>query len=710
MPPLGTKLPANRTKKPPSCDHCKQKRVLCHPNPAGCPRCVEKGIECTTTPVVRRKPARRPKGESSVDPGTPSASTSPRASTVDPFDLPVPPATTAGPPTHHSLVSTTAFDPIPSTSAYVHDPVPPPSFDSFQLVSLHYPQSSLSISPELAKHLYVTFAQLPQHEYPIFAAYTLERTLQTLGWQVELLPSHASVLAYCVFAIGALFSFHSSILDPYQLNFGGACPDSFLAVLDHLPDLRKFGKLRAAACQGYREEAFRRARESDILFVASEESASACHILGWLESVSGRQSSAAVWYAAEMSHLRILGRGNSLPSGDVQIRWACYMLIDSIQALLTSENPPQVFSPDECLLVGRTNFCEVQVDRELQGQTEGESGWPNATPHIVLSLKLCRKVSEELAGAWNRDQPFDFANVSAILESLERRKRCATVLVRSVDCTISLKAPSIPRHHFPSYASSDPTTRYQSNQATALRSFRTIIQTSWAYTALVVYRHLRQQQSTHDYSSSTRYLNSRIDFSVNSARHLALEGLAATIDAFDNMAALAAWTHILPSGMERWAQFLVTELNEGLLVMDSKMVDSMAKVSNAMKQNGYAWTSASRDSLIQTLDSNVLAYQLATHAAQDPPVPSTSNSTRQSFSQQQQQQPSFDPTLSLFANITTLSTPSASSSNDQSPPFIATATIPQHSQSPLNNQEPVGMERGGNRMEELSQSLGLGMS
>jgi hypothetical protein len=55
-------------------------------------------------------------------------------------------------------------------------------------------------------------------------------------------------------------------------------------VLEHLPDLRKFGKLRASAAQGYREEALRRAKESDILFVASEEAATACHILNWLEA------------------------------------------------------------------------------------------------------------------------------------------------------------------------------------------------------------------------------------------------------------------------------------------------------------------------------------------------------------------------------------------------------------------------------------------
>lgn len=168
----------------------------------------------------------------------------------------------------------------------MHEPLLAPSaFDSFQLVPLHYPQPNLSVSPEVAKILFKASTHTPLHQYPVFLASSLERSLETVGWQVDLLPSHANVLAYCTFAIGALYTYHHSILDPYHLNFGGTCPQSFASVLDHLPDLRKFGKSRATACEGFRAEAIRRARESDVLFVASEEAASACHLLYWLESV-----------------------------------------------------------------------------------------------------------------------------------------------------------------------------------------------------------------------------------------------------------------------------------------------------------------------------------------------------------------------------------------------------------------------------------------
>ncbi|GAA5916018.1 hypothetical protein JCM6882_003498 [Rhodosporidiobolus microsporus] len=38
-------METQKKKKPPACDRCKAKRVLCHPDPRGCPRCVEKGVD-----------------------------------------------------------------------------------------------------------------------------------------------------------------------------------------------------------------------------------------------------------------------------------------------------------------------------------------------------------------------------------------------------------------------------------------------------------------------------------------------------------------------------------------------------------------------------------------------------------------------------------------------------------------------------------------
>ncbi|KAJ7447281.1 hypothetical protein B0H11DRAFT_2082827 [Mycena galericulata] len=56
-----------KRKKPPACDSCKARRVLCHPTTDGtpCPRCKEKGNKCTTTPAIRGRP---PKKHSGISP------------------------------------------------------------------------------------------------------------------------------------------------------------------------------------------------------------------------------------------------------------------------------------------------------------------------------------------------------------------------------------------------------------------------------------------------------------------------------------------------------------------------------------------------------------------------------------------------------------------------------------------------------------------
>ncbi|GAA6007680.1 hypothetical protein JCM11491_003923 [Sporobolomyces phaffii] len=760
MPPLGTKLPANRAKKPPSCDHCKvspktlatpnrrltgtasptsseqQKRVLCHPSPAGCPRCVEKGIECTTTPVVRRKPTRRTNNDAHRPSATPSATVSPRAATIEPLDLPVPPPLTTDPAT---LTTSTAFArPIASTSSFVHDPLLVPPFDAFQLVSLHAPPPSLTVSPELAHHLFKVFAQTPQHEHPVFATYTLERTLKTLGWRIELLPSHSSVLAYCIFAVASLISYHPSILDPYHLNFGGACPNSFAAVLEHLPDLRQFGKLRLAAAKGYREEALRRAKESDILFVASEEAATVCHLLTWLEAVSpgGNRSSCSVWHTAGINHIRVLSRSISISTSDLQIRWACYMLVDSIMALLNAEAPPS--ASDQLYLIGPHAFTEEAVDRDVQRlEKDSTEGWPLATPHLVLGLELCRRISAEVEGSWSQDQPFDFRKTSAILDSLESRKRCAAQLIRSLDPYIASISHSTPIHHFPNFSARDPQTRYQTDQVTAMRSFRTILQLSWSHPTLVVYEKLRQRQTKWPTASpditDDRGLKSRLDFCVAEARQLALDGLEATVDSFRRLASLAAWTHILPSGLERWARFILGDLTEGLVVMDSKLATTLETLSSGLKQSGYVWSNPSIDALVVNLDAQALAFRLASSSSAQPRTtsgPTLFTSDRTSSSSQsfpaapsgEHDFSSFDPTsLSLFANLTALSTPSAS---DHSPhghsPVTTTSATTGYAGGPPPAAAPASSSRcdpllhhhgrefaGSNGLEELSHVLGL---
>ncbi|GAA5929535.1 Zn(II)2Cys6 transcription factor domain-containing protein [Sporobolomyces koalae] len=689
MPPLGTKLPVNRARKPPSCDHCKRKRVLCHPSPAGCPRCIEKGVECTTTPVVRRRPAGRSALSASTASSAPAPARSPLPSAIEPREArrPRPSADTTTFTPDSVELPPSREPPSIATDLLEAALLPVLSSASYQLVPLHYPTPSLEVSPELAQHLVEAFAQSPQHEHPTFAAYDLERTLSALSWQVELLEPRAQVLAYCAFAVGALLSYHPSILDPFGLHLGRACPTSFLAVLEHLPDLRKFGRLRSAACRAYREEALRRAKASDVLFEPSREAVTTCFILRWLDSVLpvNETSSAAVWYAAEMSHLRTLCPPAPIAeSTESTIRWACYLTVDSIQALILEQAPPS--RHDQIALVGPTVSCEIAVDRQVEQGRQSGNGWPLANPHFSLSLDLSRRIYETLVAEWTLDAPFDMKQTLSIIESLEYRRRCASVLVRSLDEHIDTLAPAAAPHQFPSYPTRGPDSRAHAKHIPAMRSFRTVIQYSWSYLTLIVYHRLRAQQarSARPTTSRDRIDQSRLDLCVAEARTLARHGFAAILDSFERLASLTAWTHLVPHGMRKWGEFLLSELDEGFIDLDRNAVEQMRAVSNALKQIGFVWSDANTDSIILELDTRILSFQV--ESGPDSTDPVSNNSAG-------------------FANLTAISTPS--STEHGTDPELARPSNTDFGQGFDESLHEIVHGHQQQQLDELAQVLGL---
>ncbi|KAJ7136613.1 hypothetical protein C8R44DRAFT_948151 [Mycena epipterygia] len=172
----------NKRKKPPACDSCKARRVLCQPTTDGtaCPRCVEKGTKCTTTPVTRGRPPKAHLGMPVVSPTTPLSSAS---------EEPEP-----RPSTSHPNASPTS----PVVSLHSHDPT-----------------RFLKLSPELVHHLFECFTHLPQCNHPIFRGSGLRNVLAALLWQIYLLPPQQRVLAHCVVALSASISFDDAGHTPH---------------------------------------------------------------------------------------------------------------------------------------------------------------------------------------------------------------------------------------------------------------------------------------------------------------------------------------------------------------------------------------------------------------------------------------------------------------------------------------------------------------
>ncbi|KAF8214413.1 hypothetical protein K438DRAFT_879627 [Mycena galopus ATCC 62051] len=151
-----------KRKKPPACDSCKARRVLCHPTTDGtpCPRCLEKGNKCTTTPVARGRPPKPDLGTGpTVNAATPVSSTDSNSASEDSEAFP--------------LCSTLNSNSLPF-------------------------RQHLNLPPELVHHLFECFTHLPQQTHPILRGDVIRDALCSVSWQIHLLPPQQKVLAHCI--------------------------------------------------------------------------------------------------------------------------------------------------------------------------------------------------------------------------------------------------------------------------------------------------------------------------------------------------------------------------------------------------------------------------------------------------------------------------------------------------------------------------------
>ncbi|KAJ7681446.1 hypothetical protein B0H17DRAFT_1182032 [Mycena rosella] len=153
-----------RRPKPPACDFCKSRRVLCHPQPNGapCPRCAEKNIVCTTTPVARGRPRKNPITEPESPP-------------------------------QQGLV-------------------PPASSSSSMTVQPMQVIRSPDLTPELVAHFFQCFDHLVQVINPLIGATSISMAMRIVSFQLHLLPPQSKVLALCIMALSSLVSYHEAML------------------------------------------------------------------------------------------------------------------------------------------------------------------------------------------------------------------------------------------------------------------------------------------------------------------------------------------------------------------------------------------------------------------------------------------------------------------------------------------------------------------
>ncbi|KAJ7634958.1 hypothetical protein FB45DRAFT_910354 [Roridomyces roridus] len=366
--------PTSKKPRPPACDACKARKVLCHRQPNGlpCPRCVEKGILCKTTYVPRGRPRKNP-----------------------PSDL------------HQPVIET--------TSPIICD-APEPGGSN---VALWRPNFSTELSSELVQDLFESFTHSPFPRLPIFENIDIAATLAAASWKIDLLPPETRVLAYCICAQASLISFHPRIIGP------GPKPLSLVdrSVLFPGADLRVYGMRRAAACRALYELAVDLACEARIHLRPSNCNAVSCFILGNLDESPSRP-----WTISYMSHVRtLITHDGSIVE---KITWGAFLMMEVLPGVL--ERKPIVLTyADQLLLTGPEPRPLDQILETLRPMAQPSSG--KAVAHMVYTSirpalfhigRLARELHDKITGVHARREPIsekaviDFLSALAMLQSI----------------------------------------------------------------------------------------------------------------------------------------------------------------------------------------------------------------------------------------------------------------------------------------------------
>ncbi|BGP42515.1 hypothetical protein JCM10450v2_006614 [Rhodotorula kratochvilovae] len=718
---------AMKKKKPPACDYCKAKRVLCHPSPQGCPRCLEKGIQCATTPVVRRKPQRKPKvypdgaggsHESSVEPG--SAPTS---------ALPVPPPSDTLPLQTVDAASSVSVEPSALSSIPVDFPSFPTTVPPSALVAstsqIPYAPTALALttpkpahdlanpSPALARHLFDCFRNTSQYDHPIFRGTALQEVFEPVAFHLELLEPQIRIFAYCALTFGALISFDEAII-----GSGGPLPAGFKhmeALSAEMPDLRDFGRRRWAAFSTMRDHAVRVAKEADVLLQASKDNAGTCLMLDLLTNVGDDAPPNRPYLAAYMNHIRTMVDTGEFDDDNAQVVWSIHLSSDMFSEVaagrLTSTET------DQLILAG-------SVEADLDGLEEKIRSWlprPHVNqvwgqvlhPFSLAYLSLGRELIDKILSAPARRQPYDEAVMAHFLKRLHRFRSVTSLLLQLLDSLLEGDEPWMFPHAKPR--------RVRYTPQMALRGIRGFIAISGSVLVVPLYRELCRRLSEAEDAARTATDDrareeaqerfERVELTVRQVRRILPDAFGVVIDALDRSPHIILFAAMRRIGIVDWAAVVLHEVETGAIPLNDKLVGMLEKLAVVFKRAGYAYTSPHIDALIARLEAHAFAYRLANAVPAAPPAPALADAAAAAAHDFQ------------FAFLSELSGSAENSPADSAGAAGAagagTASVPVHTQSMALNEPAFDLgaftasaegaaEAPAFSAEELAQLLGTG--
>ncbi|TRM55336.1 hypothetical protein BD626DRAFT_578238 [Schizophyllum amplum] len=315
---------AQNHKKKRVCDYCKAKRVICHPQPDAkpCPRCLEKGIHCTTTIHPRKA---RGTGAKALANKARQEAASESSSSSSPG--PAPNAC-------HSLV-------LPSVAS-AHELIPGNLIqDALEIIALSMPSPT-----------------------PLVPLLSYKDQMTSCGWDFRSHAPQKRILTLCILAAASLVSVEPSYVgyDPSGGRFSAAHLkwDAVSSAPLGSPQMGELGARRKLLSARLYGEAVRQAHQDGITSFASIENATSCFLLNVLDVTYTPNSThpwaaAAVWQLRTLSELGVIEAVCQLPdvsSRDTScLQWRGFLSLLAVYAMNAGKSLP--FSTyDELLICG----------------------------------------------------------------------------------------------------------------------------------------------------------------------------------------------------------------------------------------------------------------------------------------------------------------------------------------------------------------------
>ncbi|KAJ3994351.1 hypothetical protein F5050DRAFT_530425 [Lentinula boryana] len=544
---------SKKYKKLPACDYCKVKRVLCHPQQNGsCPRCLEKGVACNTTPVTRRK--RRTKAELEQE----RAATSSRRSSVE-----VPgPQSKAGHASNSLEIWRRSSSQHSSPSIYINLASP-----------------SLDISPSLVKELFQDLRILPQYYYPFLPLDDLEASLDGCSWSLHALAPHDRVLAQCIIAISARISTSSLLVDLGNRNIVNVTKCSPLKT--RYLDCREFGRRREQFCQQMRAEAVWLAQREGVMYNICIANAVSLVFLEFLEyRASGKGGN--VYSAAYFHQLRQLSEddfGNVEVAPYTPTAFSALLMGLAVCAATTGKSVPFTYN-DELLLCGEDGTSLEQILNVLSPNSVVETPiFDVMRPMCFHTIHLARDISETLTGAYARRHPLNETKLTGHLHTLD-------LLHSAITCGLA---------------------QMQRLRSTADEAFFQNMRfcaypliLGWSSLVLLVFEELkgrREHIRLTEVDGSSR-IPTHFDSFYIQVRSMASQAALEVATSLEEVPTLSRLTHMNYSDLRKWPTFL---LEDAIELNVAQRVWALERFRDGLSLAGFSWVD--RTDTVEAIDA-----------------------------------------------------------------------------------------------------------